>query len=170
MSGIPSDFAEYVAADQRRLQALAYTLTGTREDAEDLVQETLVRVLCAWRRIDSRGPLGYSVTVMCRLAMKRRHRDVRLAEHDRPTVDPAGGLDTSLMVHGALRQLPPRQRAVIGLRYLCDLTEAQTAAALGCSLGTVKSQSSKAMKSLRLSLTGPVAQAQPPALLEGSES
>ncbi len=71
------EFVEYVAGDQRRLQRLAFALTGSREDAEDLVQETLLRLAGGWRRIDQRGPHGYATTVMGRLAQRRHPRGLR---------------------------------------------------------------------------------------------
>lgn len=147
METISRDFEEYVSGDVRRLHALAYGLTGNREDAEDLVQEALVRLHLAWSRLDSRGPHGYATTVLCRLATKRRYRRI--------PVDPSSGPElgatttTQLVLRSAVRGLPPRQRAVIALRYLCDQTESQTAQILGCSVGTVKSQTSKALHSLQ---------------------
>ena len=151
------EFVEYVAGDQRRLQRLAFTLTGSREDADDLVQETLLRMARAWRRIDQRGPQGYAATVMCRLAQRRRLRSLatpRLDTASNPTVEPYAAVDDKLLLRAEIRELPPRQRAVIALRYLCDLTEAQTAAILGCSVGTVKSQTANALRKLASRLAG----------------
>ena len=150
-SSLAPGFVDYVMADQRRLQAIAYTLTGNRPDAEELVQETLLRVARSWSRIDERGPSGYAATIMCRLARRRRVA-VRLlpglpSQADQH--DPIAVADTRLLVRDAVLVLPPRQRAVIALRYLCDVSEAQTAATLGCSVGTVKSQTAKALRALR---------------------
>ena len=125
-------FVEYALADQHRLQAVAYTLTGNRSDAEDLVQQTLLRLARSWARIDERGPHGYAVTFICRLA--RRRSTLRLLNrvpHLPTGPDLIGSADTRLMVRATIRQLPPRQRAVVALRYLCDMSEAQTADALG---------------------------------------
>lgn len=143
-------FVDYVADDQRRLQRLAFALAGGREDADDLVQETLLRVARAWRRIDQRGPHGYATVVMCRLARRWRVRvpTVRLDDATGVGRDPYPAVDDNLLLRAEIRNLPPRQRAVIALRYLCDLTEAQTAETLGCSVGTVKSQTAKALHRL----------------------
>ena len=141
-------FAEYVCADERRLGRLAYTLTGNRQDAEDLVQDTLLRVATHWRTIDSRGPHGYATTIMCRLAMRRR--TLRFRSEDR-LVDASTfeGVDDRLTLIAGMRDLAPRQRAALALRYFCDYSVQQTAEVLGCSTGTVKSQTSKALQALR---------------------
>lgn len=159
MRGVRFDpeFAEYVAGDQRRLQRLAFALTGGRADADDLVQETLLRVARAWRRIDQRGPHGYATTVMCRLAQRPRLQSLRVSGLDTASdraEEPYAAVDDRLVLRAGIRELPSRQRAVIALRYLCDLTEAQTAATLGCSVGTVKSQTAKALHKLTLRLAG----------------
>ncbi|HET7305789.1 MAG TPA: SigE family RNA polymerase sigma factor [Segeticoccus sp.] len=156
---LPPALVTFVAADQRRLQAVAYTLTGNRSDAEDLLQETLLRLVRAWDRIDGRGAAGYAATIMWRL--HRRHRMTDRVLHRVPDLpshaDHVESTDTRLVLRAAVTSLPPRQRAVIALRYLCDMTEQQTADALGCSVGTVKSQCAKAFATLRTRLDAPLA-------------
>jgi len=147
-------FAEYVCADERRLGRLAYTLTGHRQDAEDLVQDTLLRVAMHWHRIDERGPHGYATTTMCRLAMRRR--TLRFGTEE-PLVDATtfDGVDDRLSLIAGMRALAPRQRAVLALRFFCDYSVQKTAKVLGCSTGTVKSQTSKALQALSARLDGP---------------
>ena len=151
----------YLRSEEVRLRRLAHALTRSREDAEDLLQETVVRIGQAWDRIDDRGPGAYATTTMVRLsqrtserALRRRH--LMLAQ----AADPTHAVRTSartetLMLREAVRSLPPRQRAVVALRYLCDQSIEDTAAALGISPGTVKSQTAKAVRSLSAALSEP---------------
>jgi RNA polymerase sigma-70 factor (sigma-E family) len=157
------DFDDFVRGSSTRLMRTAVLLVGDRAGAEDLVQEMYERIYVHWRRIHS-APDAYARKTLANLAANRwrskgRKPEVALADYDRPTPDGAEDHAVRDQLITALQELPPRQRAVIVLRYYEDLTEAQTAEALGCSLGTVKSQASRALDRLRLITE--------PAILEG---
>jgi len=150
------DFTPFVTAHATPLLRSAYLLTGDRQGAEDLLQDTLERLYVAWPRVDD--PVAYARTTLTRTAInrwrtRRRRPEVLLPEHDDRDDGISGDGSDARATHAvlmtALAGLPRRQRAVIVLRYLEDLTEADTAATLGCSVGTVKSQAHRALKSLR---------------------
>ncbi|WP_088289587.1 SigE family RNA polymerase sigma factor [Kineosporia sp. A_224] len=156
-----ADFREFVVGQWHALARTAYLLTGDRGDAEDLVQSTLVRVHRHWTRIErSDAPYVYARRVMVNLNTSIWRR-TRISHHltDAPP-EPArpGAPDDTTTVDQrdellrACRTLPPRMRAVLVLRYFEDLPEADVAAALGISVGTVKSQTSKALDRLRAEL------------------
>jgi RNA polymerase sigma-70 factor (sigma-E family) len=147
-------FDEFVDARYSRLVRTAYLLTRDNGMAEDLVQTALARSWPKWRRIEQ-DPEAYVRRVMVNTYAtwwRRRWRN----EH--PTEDLPDGVATGQEQHvddrtdlwRALGELAPRQRAVIVLRFYEDQTEAQTADILGCSVGTVKSQTSKALARLRI--------------------
>ncbi|MBC7279356.1 SigE family RNA polymerase sigma factor [Nocardioides sp.] len=144
-------FDAFVITRRPALLRTAYLLTGHAEDAEDLVQTTLIKVVPKWGRIQD-NPEPYVRKVLAREATNRwrtrRWRET-LVEHLPDREGPGASLTWSLTVRDALLQLPPRQRAVIVLRYYDDLTERETAATLGIAIGTVKSQTSDALTRLR---------------------
>ncbi|RHW23879.1 SigE family RNA polymerase sigma factor [Nocardioides immobilis] len=149
-------FAEFVAARSGALHRAAYLMVGDVGLAQDLVQEALTKTYVAWPRLRDIGNAeAYTRKAITTTAItwfrKKSWYGERPAElvPDRTGVghDDAVAVRASLMQ--ALGQLPPRQRAVIVLRYYEDLTEAQAAAVLGCAVGTVKSQSSAALAKLR---------------------
>lgn len=148
-----ADFSEFVHASWPSLYRTAYLMLGDHALAEDLVQTSLAKTFASWRQVRelSAAP-AYARKVLVNTAsswfrakgwrnelpttsLPEQAYDVESA--DRPTIIEA------------LRQLPPRQRAVIVLRYYEDLSVAETAAALGCAHGTVKSQTSDAFAKLR---------------------
>jgi RNA polymerase sigma-70 factor (sigma-E family) len=149
------DFRLYVAARQRALLRTAWLLTGDWATAEDLVQTALIRAWPHWGRLQNEaGADGYVRRIMVNKSLDWRNRrwtgEVPTGMlPERETVDSGDAAAAHLVLLSAIRTLPPRQRAVIALRYLDDLSEAETAAAMGCSIGTVKSQASKALASLR---------------------
>jgi len=159
------DFDDFVRGSATRLLRTAVLLTGDRQAGEDLVQETYERIYVHWPRIRGGAPEAYARKTMTNLAANRwrkrlrRPVEVALVDHDQSRPDDSEEYAVRRELLAALQQLPPRQRAVIVLRYYDDLTEAQTAEALGCTVGTVKSQASRALDRLRL-LTEP-------AILEG---
>jgi RNA polymerase sigma-70 factor (sigma-E family) len=128
---------------------VAFRILGDRGDAEDVAQEALARVAQRWSRLADR-PEGWVSRVASNLAIDRfRHR-----RHQPPTpTGPLGVVDPHLGERGdlvaALRRLPRRQREVVVLRYLADLSEAEVATELGFSVGTVKSHASRALANLR---------------------
>lgn len=149
-------FEEYAAGDMARLTRLAAMLTRDHHAAHDLVQETLVRVGSAWSRIDSDGnPSGFATTTMSRLAWRlsaRRRAERSILTRHAPaetTPDAYGQVDDASALQSAMRRLGPRQRAVLVLRFYLDLSEAEVARSLGCSVGTVKSQTSRGLANLR---------------------
>jgi RNA polymerase sigma-70 factor (sigma-E family) len=154
----PEDRAEfhgYVAARSGALLRTAYLLTGSRADAEDLLQTALAKTYLAWPRIADRGALdGYVRRVMVntqtsRWRLRRVNETPTADLPERAGVDPVAGADLHDALWRALATLPPRQRAAVVLRYYEDLTEVETADALGISIGTVKSTVSRALTSLR---------------------
>ncbi len=146
-------FAEFVAARQMSLSRIAYLLTGDHHAAQDLVQSSLVKLARHWRRISTGGdPEAYLRRIMVNERntwWRGRPPEPVDPVPERAGRDESSHLATRTSLMAALRALPPRQRAVIVLRYYADLTEAQTADALGCAVGTVKSQTHAALARLR---------------------
>jgi RNA polymerase sigma-70 factor (sigma-E family) len=150
------EFTAYVAARSSGLLRLAYVLTGNRGDAEDLVQVALTKAYVAWPRIQSEYAVdSYVRTCLVRAHFAGRRRRqlslVRLATdpQDRGTDAALTAVEDRDHLWQALRGLPPRQRTVIVLKYFEDLDEASIASLMKCSRGTVKSQASKALKTLQ---------------------
>lgn len=148
-------FEEYVATRGRALWKSAWLLTGDAQRAEDLVQTALVKCWRRWDKIAADGSVDGYVRRTLVTTFTDWHR--RRWTGEVPTADlPEGWTgDADLAVRrdvlSALALLPRGQRAVIVLRFYDDLTEAQTAEALGVSVGTVKSQTARALKTLRVS-------------------
>ena len=154
ISGGGEDFSAFAVSRWPGLVRLAFGLTGDRWAAEDLAQATLARAYVAWRRVSrADDPDAYLRRILVNTS-NRRFRRHRVAEQpgDPPETaveGPADLVGERAALLAALRQLPPRQRAVVVLRYWEDLPDAQIAAALGCSPGTVRSQLSRALAKLR---------------------
>src|SRR5580692_8878494 len=165
ISGGGEDFSAFVMSRWPGLVRLAFGLTGDRWAAEDIAQATLARAFVAWRRVRrADDPDAYLRRILVNTS-NRRFRRRRVAEQpgDPPETaveGPADLVGERSALLAALRQLPPRQREVIVLRYWADLTDAQIAATLGCSPGTVRSQLSRALAKLRES----------PVLAEGDDA
>ncbi|MEJ7796074.1 MAG: SigE family RNA polymerase sigma factor [Nocardioides sp.] len=144
-------FSEYVAARQTALLRTAYLLTGHRQDAEDLVQMTLVKVVPHWSKLHG-DPDAYVRTVMVRESVsrwrRRRWREIVGATAPEPVTDVPSS-ETRLDLQRALAALAPKQRAVVVLRFLEDLSVAETAQVLGVAEGTVKTQTRDALARLR---------------------
>ena len=151
----PSDaeFSEFVHVTWPQLYRTAYLLIGDRGLAEDLVQTALAKTYGSWRNVrDLDRAHGYARTVLVNTAtewFRRKSWRNELASEVLPDDSYDTDHSTRPVVMDALRELPPRQRAVIVLRFYEDLTVSQTAAALGCAEGTVKSQTSDALTRLR---------------------
>jgi RNA polymerase sigma-70 factor (sigma-E family) len=152
-TSVPADCEEYIRARLPRLAKLARALTLDEHAAADLVQDSLEKLIRRWSRL-SGDPDAYVRQIMVnqRISSWRKVRRERVTDRLPETAAP--DVETDHELFAALRALPQAQRAVIALRYLEDLTEADTARALGCSVGTVKSHSARAMASLRASLEG----------------
>jgi RNA polymerase sigma-70 factor (sigma-E family) len=159
---VREDFDDYVRASSRRLLRLAFLLTGDHHDAEDLLQTAYAKALPRWHKIGGIGnPDAYlrRVMVNTNISWWRRRRGREVLEGDVLEPEPRGGetdFDQHIVLQDgvlrALRSLPPRQRTVVVLRYYCDVSEAETASIMGVSIGTVKSQASRAVASLRTTL------------------
>jgi RNA polymerase sigma-70 factor (sigma-E family) len=153
----PEGFRQFVIARSPGLVRAAWLLTGDSATAEDLVQTALAKTWSRWAQVDRQdAPEAYVRRVMMStfLTWNRRRWHGELAIGELPdTAEVSNDLhevELRWSVARALRALPRRQRAVIVLRYFDDLTEVQVARALGCSVGTVKSQNAKAIKRLRM--------------------
>ncbi len=148
----PDGFEEYVAARLPALSRTAYLLTGHHQDAEDLVQRALVKVVAVWPRIADH-PEPYVKRVMFHENVSRWRRRSRRPEQltDAVPERASAGSDatTRIALEQALARLTPKQRTVLVLRYYEDLTEVETAAVMGVAVGTVKSQTRHALKRLR---------------------
>lgn len=133
---------------------LAYVLSGDQHAAEDLLQGALAKAAAHWGRIRS-SPEGYVRQVMYRAQVDGWRRRARRPETamaqvpEPPAEEPAVSPAARLALQDALRALPPGKRAVLVLRYLEDLPESRVAEILGCSVGTVRSQTHKAITQLR---------------------
>jgi RNA polymerase sigma-70 factor (sigma-E family) len=134
---------------------LAYALTGDTGHAEDLAQAAFARAYASWGRVRRAGDPDAYVRRIVINTHRSRFRKHRVAEELRGDLtDALGGVsqpgpEGRSELLDALDRLGPRQRAVVVLRYWLDLSEAETAAALSCSVGTVKSQASRALATLR---------------------
>jgi RNA polymerase sigma-70 factor (sigma-E family) len=148
------DFDRFVAESATGLLRTAYLIVGDLHEAEDLVQETLLKVARRWPRVSRMDhPAAYARRILVNLALrgspKRSRRRAELCETaPRDRVAGTTQLEPDDELHAALAALPQRQRAVLVLRYFLDLPEAEVAAALQCSRGTVKSTASRGLARL----------------------
>ena len=149
------DFEDFVAARYPALLRTAYLLTGHRADAEDLLQTTLARCVPAWHRITG-DPEPYVRKVLVRENVTRwrgrRWREVSsdLSPHDGPGAgDHDVRVEDRVVLLEALAQLAPRQRTAVVLRHVEGLTEREVARVMGCSVGTVKSQTHAGLARMR---------------------
>jgi RNA polymerase sigma-70 factor (sigma-E family) len=148
------EFDAFVGARSSALLRTAYLLTHDHAAAEDLLQTALTKAWFAWSRIET-APEAYvrKVLVNTYATWWRRRWNGEHPTGDLPDAGVPASADASDASHDlwrAMERLPRRQRAVVVLRYFEDLSEAETAALLGCAVGTVKSQASKALAKLRI--------------------
>ncbi|GAA4099291.1 SigE family RNA polymerase sigma factor [Nonomuraea soli] len=151
-----SIYPDFVATRSDRLLRTAFMLTQDWALAEDLLQESLAKAWFAWKRIDDPEAYVRRVLVTTHTSWWRRRWRRELpsdALPDAGSPDAAGGLDRRDALWRALGRLPARQRAVVVLRFYEDLPVAEVAEILGCQIGTVKSQSAKALAKLRVDET-----------------
>jgi RNA polymerase sigma-70 factor (sigma-E family) len=148
------DFTEYVTSRLGLLRRLSYLLCQDPGHVDDLVQIAITRLYTHWARASAaENTDAYVRTILVRVYLRERQSGwasrvsltARLPEPD--TV--ADDRDTAIDLRAALAALPPRQRATLVLRFYCDQTVEQTARLLGCSAGTVKSQTAKGLQALR---------------------
>ncbi|MBO9522766.1 MAG: SigE family RNA polymerase sigma factor [Nocardioidaceae bacterium] len=156
MGAVQDSFAEYVGARWATLYRLAVLLVGESR-ADDVAQAALVRAYSSWDRVrDAASPDAYLRKILVNTAISegRRHRptvplldelDVAAESHESAVVDRDA-------LWSRIEALPPRQRAVIVLRYYEDFSEAEIARTLGCAPGTVKAHAHAALKALRVSV------------------
>lgn len=150
------EFVAFAAASRDRLRRTAYLMCGDWHRAADLTQEALIRVYVAWPRLERRGGLAsYARSAVVSAAIdasrRRSSREVPVTADDQAPSgqDVAGAVTERSALLLALSRLPARQRACVVLRYYEDLSVADVAALLGVSEGTVKSQTSRALVTLR---------------------
>jgi RNA polymerase sigma-70 factor (sigma-E family) len=157
-----ADLEAFLADRGDQLLRTAVLLTGSREAGQDLLQAALERLLRRWRTIEG-NPEGYLRRTLYHLAadswrqQKARRRQLRLLWPgvSAAVTDPYAEIEARDSLVRLMRQLPPRQRAAIVARYWEQLTEAESAQVLGCSVGTVKSATARGLRRLReLSDTG----------------
>ncbi|WP_395695675.1 SigE family RNA polymerase sigma factor [Nocardioides sp.] len=147
------DFEEFALARSGDLYRQAWAMCGDRHRAEDLVQETLAKVFVKWRRIDT--PYAYSQRTLLRtyLSARRRRSSTELPRAEMPetsgTTDPTAESDLRMSLRDALSELTQLDRAVLVLRYLEDLSVAETADRLDLSPGAVKNRSLRALARVR---------------------
>jgi RNA polymerase sigma-70 factor (sigma-E family) len=152
-----ADFDRFVADSTDTLLRTAYLIVWDLGEAEDLVQETLLQVARRWQRVRRmEHPIAYARRILVNRALggtSRRSRRRQELSAGPPPERPADRCDPQAFdahdeLMNALVTLPPRQRAVLVLRYFLDLPEAEVAAAMKCSLGTVKSTTSRGLARL----------------------
>lgn len=152
---VEREFTEFVVSRSHALLRAAYALTGDRHAAEDLVQQALAKAFLRWRRISGDVEPYVRRIIYHDSATRWRRRRTRAETivADPPDVTLVGdGVENAhlrLVLRRALLALPPRQRAVLVLRYLEDKSVEETAGILGCRPGTVASQASRALEKLR---------------------
>lgn len=144
---------EFATSVKPWLLTTAWMLTADRHAAEDLVQETLVRVYVKWARVGGEQPASYARRVLANLHTDRWRRTRREVLVDQPHDIPAGSVDAEVVdVIRALQALGPRERESVVLRHYLDLSEKQTAETMGVSIGAVKGYTSRGLVALRASL------------------
>lgn len=150
-----ADFSSYMEARKASLLRTAYLLTGDRHSAEDLVQVSLAKLYLAWDRVQDRGSIdGYVRRIMVNENNSLWRRGWKKREYATESMPETWANDeydegTRGAVWAAVQTLPKKARAVVVLRYYEQLSEAETAEVLGISVGTVKSQASRALAALR---------------------
>lgn len=153
MSQVDPDFAAYVAARQEQLLRAATLMCGDVHQAQDLLQEAMIKLALRWDEVRNGHPDAYVRRILYHDSVSwwRKLRRERLTDTLPETADPdpTDTWVTSRQVHEVLQQMPARQRAVLILRYFEDLTEAQTAEVMEISVGTVKSQAHRGFVRMR---------------------
>jgi RNA polymerase sigma-70 factor (sigma-E family) len=150
-----ADFVAYMAARQPSLLRTAYLLTGDRHTAEDLVQTAFAKLYLSWDRVQRRELVdGYVRRILVNEHSSLWRRAWKRNEHSTDTLPDQSFVDVhhdgvNEALWEFMQTLPRKQRAVVVLRYYEDLSEAETAQVLGISVGTVKSQASRALAALR---------------------
>jgi len=153
-----SEFREFIAARLDSLRRTAFVLSRDWHTADDLVSETIIKLLRRWSRIDeTANPDAYAHRVLLSVWLDERRRPWRrespsITLPDTARTDHVGDAVDRITVLEQLAKLPKRRRAVVVLRFYCDMSVEQTAEVLGCSTGTVKSQTARALDTLRAAM------------------
>ena len=155
-----ASYREYVTARLQPLRRTAYLLCGNWHTADDLVSVALTKLFRHWQRVSRMdSPDAYVRKVILNAWLDERRRPWRRERPmdelpDRMVAEPDAAQRMALLQQ--LEGLPPRRRAVLVLRYFCDLSVDETAEVLGCTSGTVKSQTARALETLRVRLSGAI--------------
>ncbi|SDD31152.1 SigE family RNA polymerase sigma factor [Glycomyces harbinensis] len=154
-----AEFRSFAIAQRESLRRYAYLLCGDWYEADDIVQKALTKMFAAWKRVEPGGASAYVRKIVTnvyishrRLSWVRReraHSELPVQRLERPQEE----VDVRLELIALLDRLPPRQRATLVLRYWEQLSVDETAMAMNCSTGTVKSQSAKGLRKLKELLT-----------------
>lgn len=153
------EFSEFFTSRFDWVRRTAYALCGDWSEAEELAQNAFVRAYAKWPSIRRESAEGYVRTIVTRLFLdsRRRGRGREDPVAELPERGVSGGFeDPDSGLNAALQKVPPRQRAALVLRYVHDLSIEQTAAELGCTTGTVKSQTARGLATLREAYGEPV--------------
>jgi RNA polymerase sigma-70 factor (sigma-E family) len=158
--GSDVDYLDYVHGRIPALRRVAYLLCGDEHQADDLVQETITKLYARWPRISAVDNVdAYTHTMLVRAFLDEKRRGwwrVRLfGSPPERAASVAGAAEDRTMLRAALAKVAPRQQAVLVLRYLCDQSVSEVAEILGCSEGTVKSQTTHGLNALRKILGEP---------------
>ena len=174
------EFRRFTAARWPGLVRTAYLLTGDLGHAEDLAQTTLIKAYRSWNRVCRVADVDAYVRKILINANRSRFRAKRPVEYSVAAVpespawapDDGSGIEQRAVLFAALATLPPRQRAIVVLRYWEDLAEGEVAELVGCSVGTVKSQASRALAKLRkdAGLAGLTSLQEPAAAMKGAQA
>jgi RNA polymerase sigma-70 factor (sigma-E family) len=160
-AGDEADFRNFATSNLRQLRRTAFLLCGDWHHADDVVQTVLTKLYTNWNKIQRRERVdAYVRTMIVRATFDRRRRfawrrELTSAEPPETPIDDNHHVEDRMVLIDALAKMPPRQRAVLVLRFWDDLDVTDTAAALGCSEGTVKSQTARGLTNLRALLEGP---------------
>ncbi|MGH8890065.1 MAG: SigE family RNA polymerase sigma factor [Acidothermaceae bacterium] len=160
-AGDEADFRNFAESNMRGLRRTAFLLCGDWHHADDVVQTVLAKLYANWTKIQRRERVeAYVRTMIVRATFDRRRRfswqrEITSARPPETPSDDNHHIEDRIVLLAALAKMPPRQRAVLVLRFWDDLDVADTAAALGCSEGTVKSQTARGLTNLRALLTDP---------------
>ena len=157
--GEAEGFRDYVSGRMEGWRRAAYQLCGNWHTADDLVSIALMKVLRHWMRVSAAGdPDAYVRRILIRTAIDEHRRAWQreapvgiMPERAAGVAEPDGVTDRQTVV-ALLNRLPPSKREVVVLRYVYDLSVEETAERLGCSLGTVKSQTARALEAMRAGL------------------
>jgi RNA polymerase sigma-70 factor (sigma-E family) len=157
-----AEFRAFALAQRDSLRRYAFLLCGDWFEADDIVQKALTKMFAAWHRVEPGGAPAYVRKIVTNVFIS--HRRLGWVRRERASAElpvqrlerPQEAVDQRLEMIAALNRLPPRQRATLVLRYWEQLSVDETATAMGCSTGTVKSQSAKGLRKLKELLTDSV--------------